>query len=176
MIHRLSSIALSGCVALLVADAAWAFERSDGRSVVCEVSNGGTPVQIAEEYVGNGPVGTTHPALGGSAAVVQRQPDGSARMVFDRFVMQRITERSKLAADLVFYHECAHIRLQSDDEGAANCEAVREMRDSGYLDDAGYAELTRWHEGMGRLAPRYGGNGKVFWQRTEACLLGQRLP
>ena len=155
---------------LLCADAALAFERSDGAQIVCEVDFAGRTARVPEEYVGNGPVGTVHPALGGSAAVVHRNRDGSARIIFDRFVMARIAMRSRLAADLVFYHECAHVRLGTDDEIQANCEAVREMRESGYLDTEGYAALRVWHEGMGRVAPRYGGTGKVFWQRTEACL------
>lgn len=161
---------LLGLLLLLVSLPAAAFERSDGEQVFCEVEDGGKRVRVPEEYVGNGPVGTTHPALGGSAAVVRRDRDGNARMIFDRFVMQRIATRSRLAADLVFYHECAHAKLQSDDEIEANCEAVREMRAIGYLDDDGYAALTAWHESMGRVAPRYGGTGRVFWQRTEACL------
>ncbi len=163
-------------LALCGAGPAAAFERSDGQTVSCEVEYAGRSVKVAEEYVGNGPVGTTHPALGGSAAVVRRNRDGSSRMIFDRFVMERIAQRSKLAADLVFYHECAHIRLQTDDEIEANCEAVRQMREVGYLDDDGYAALTAWHENMGRVAPRYGGTGRVFWQRTEACLARDRPP
>jgi hypothetical protein len=170
-------IAIAGAWLLLVAaGTAAAFERSDGQMVSCEVEYAGRSVKVPEEYVGNGPVGTTHPALGGSAAVVRRNPDGSSRMIFDRFVMERIAQRSKLAADLVFYHECAHIRLQSDDEIQANCEAVRQMREVGYLDDDGYAALTAWHESMGRVAPRYGGTGRVFWQRTEACLARHAPP
>jgi len=155
---------------------AQAFERSDGQQVTCEVDHAGGKAAVREEYVGNGPVGTTHPALGGSAAVVRRRQDGTAHMVFDRFVMERIASRSRLAADLVFYHECAHVRLQTDDEIEANCEAVRQMREIGYLDAEGYAALTTWHEGMGRVAPRYGGTGRVFWQRTEACLARHAPP
>lgn len=169
--RRLAQLsALLGLVLLVLAAPAGAFQRSDGATVQCEVELAGRVVVIAEEYVGNGPIGTVHPALGGSAAVVRRQPDGSVRMVFDRFVMERIASRSALAHDLVFYHECAHVRLDTKDEVEANCEAVRVMRESGYLDAAGYAALTVWHGGMGRVAPRYGGTGAVFWQRTEACL------
>lgn len=162
--------------AVLLGGPAHAFQRSDGETVSCEVDSAGRTLNVPEEYVGNGPVGTIHPALGGSAAVVRRHANGSARMVFDRFVMERIASRSLLAHDLVFYHECAHIRLQTDDEVVANCEAVRHMRAIGYLDDEGYAALTRWHDGMGRVAPRYGGTGKVFWQRTEACLARDTPP
>lgn len=175
-LHPLCECGLLGVLLLSAAAPAVAFERSDGEQVHCEVDYAGKRVRVPEEYVGNGPVGTTHPALGGSAAVVRRHPDGSARMIFDRFVMQRIADRSRLAADLVFYHECAHVRLHTDDEIEANCEAVREMRAVGYLDDEGYAALTAWHESMGRVAPRYGGNGKVFWQRTEACLARAEPP
>lgn len=155
---------------LLVSAPVFAFQRSDGQEISCEVELQGRSIRVVEEYEGNGPVGTVHPALGGSAAVVRYQADGTPRMIFDRFVMQRIASRSQLAYDLVFYHECAHIRLQSKDEIEANCDAVREMRETGYLDDQGYAALTEWHRGMGRVAPRYGGTGRVFWQRTEACL------
>ena len=169
-LDRCHASGLLGLLLLLAPLPVAAFERSDGEQVFCEVEHAGRRVRVPEEYVGNGPVGTTHPALGGSAAVVRRNRDGSARMIFDRFVMQRIASRSRLAADLVFYHECAHVRLQTDDEIEANCEAVREMRAVGYLDDEGYAALTAWHESMGRVAPRYGGTGRVFWQRTEACL------
>ena len=169
-LHKLRALWLPGLLLLFAVAPAAAFERSDGQQVHCEVEYAGKRVRVVEEYLGNGPVGTTHPALGGSAAVVRRHADGSARMIFDRFVMERIASRSRLAADLVFYHECAHVRLQTDDEIEANCEAVREMRAVGYLDDEGYAALTAWHESMGRVAPRYGGTGRVFWQRTEACL------
>lgn len=170
---------IAGPIAMLlavVASPALAFERSDGQQVTCEVDHQGGKLAVVEEYVGNGPVGKTHPALGGSAAVIRPQRDGSTRMVFDRFVMERIASRSRLAADLVFYHECAHVRLQTDDEIEANCEAVREMREIGYLDEEGYAALTAWHDSMGRVAPRYGGTGRVFWQRTEACLARHAPP
>jgi len=168
--------ALLAFIGLFVSSAAWGFQRSDGETVFCEVEFAGRSLRVPEEYVGNGPVGTVHPALGGSAAVVRRRADGSAQMIFDRFVMERIASRSRLAADLVFYHECAHVRLQTDDEIEANCEAVRHMRAVGYLDDEGYAALTAWHRDMGRVAPRYGGSGRVFWQRTEACLARDVAP
>lgn len=167
---RVSVSAFLVFAGLLGSNLAWGFQRSDGETVFCEVESAGRTLRVPEEYVGNGPVGTVHPALGGSAAVVRRHADGSARMIFDRFVMERIASRSRLAADLVFYHECAHVRLQTDDEIEANCEAVRHMRSVGYLDEEGYAALTAWHRDMGRVAPRYGGTGRVFWQRTEACL------
>lgn len=168
--RRTASSLVVSALLLLVSGPVCAFQRSDGQEVGCEVEFRGRIIRVVEEYEGNGPVGTVHPALGGSAAVVRYQPDGSPRMVFDRFVMERIASRSRLAHDLVFYHECAHIRLQTKDEIEANCDAVREMRESGYLDDSGYAALTDWHRSMGRVAPRYGGTGRVFWQRTEACL------
>lgn len=166
------------CVLQLVVctDPALAFQRSDGETVTCVAGSTDAPVVVAEEYQGNGPVGTVHPALGGSAAVVRRQPDGSQRIVFDRFVMERIASRSQLAHDLVFYHECAHVRLQTNDEIEANCAAVRDMREAGYLDDEGYAALTAWHRDMGRVAPKYGGTGRVFWERTEACLAQHAVP
>lgn len=164
--------ALSSVLLLLLFSAgpALAFDRSDGEQVQCRFSVDGVTHVAEEEVIGDGNIGERHPSLGGSAAVVRKRPDGMPKIVFDRFVMARIAQRSALASDLVFYHECAHIHLASDDEILANCQAVRDMRSAGYLDDAGEIALAEWHRNMGRVPPRYGGTGELFWARTVDCL------
>lgn len=149
---------------------AHAFTLSSGREVRCEVWWGGQRLTVAEEYIGNGDVGERHPELGGSAAVVRRRADGSPVIVFDRFILRGFRDRLPLAADFVFFHECAHIRRQTRDEIEANCHALLEARATGVLDPAGEAALENFHVRLGRLPLRYGGNGARFWASTLACV------
>jgi len=168
-VFRLSQLAAG--VALLVAGMpASAFTLSSGREVRCEVWWAGQRLSVAEEYIGNGDVGERHPELGGSAAVVRRRPDGSPVIVFDRYILRGFRDRLPLAADFVFFHECAHIRRQTRDEIEANCHALLEARASGLVDAAAEKELETFHQRLGRLPLRYGGNGARFWASTLACV------
>ncbi|MCA3135233.1 MAG: hypothetical protein ING70_06350 [Rhodocyclaceae bacterium] len=160
---------LAALLAVPAAPAAHAFVLADGREVFCEVERGGQPYRVPEEYIGNGKVGERHPELGGSAAVVRRQPDGRPKIVIDAVVTEGMRAKLPLARDFMFFHECAHIRRDTRDEVEANCEALAEMRRRGLVDAAGEAALGAFHERMGRLPLKYGGSGKVFWADTLAC-------
>jgi hypothetical protein len=82
----------------------------------------------------------------------------------------RDRDRLPLAADFVFFHECAHLRRQTRDEIEANCHALLEARAIGLVDAAAEKELETFHQRLGRLPLRYGGNGTRFWASTLACV------
>jgi hypothetical protein len=138
--------------------------------VSCEVQWRGERHRVHEEYIGNGKVGERHPELGGSAAVVRRQADGSPKIVFDTSILESIRLKLPAARDFVFFHECAHIQRQTQDEIVANCHALAEVRRLGWIGEDQVAALGEFHRNMGRLPRKYGGSGTNFWHRTLECL------
>jgi hypothetical protein len=178
-LRRVNPLARTGglVVALvtLATPCAHAFVLSDGREAWCDAQLGGLPYRVPEEYIGNGRVGERHPELGGSAAVVRRQPDGRPKIVIDSFVTESMREKLPLARDFMFFHECAHIRRDTRDEVQANCEALREMRRRGLVDAEGERALGEFHARMGRLPLKYGGSGRAFWADTLACIEAPEL-
>ncbi len=60
--------------------------------------------------------------------------------------------------DFLFFHECAHARVPTEDEVVANCNGLKDMRAAGR---AGVALETR-------LAAFYGA-GNSYWRATLAC-------
>jgi hypothetical protein len=163
-------LALVSAVLLSCAGGAHAFTLLNGREAFCEVEWLGVPHVVAEEYVGNGKVGERHPELGGSAAVVRRQADGSPKIVFDTSILESIRLKLPVARDFVFFHECAHIQRQTQDEIVANCHALAEAARAGVLEDGMLPALGAFHRNMGRLPRKYGGSGARFWDRTLECV------
>jgi hypothetical protein len=166
---RLNFLLLAQLCALLFVSGANAFERSDGTVVECAVDRDGKHHIVKENWLGDGAAGDHHPALGGAAAVIRPDSAGWPEMFFDRVVFKGMIERDPHMADFIFYHECGHAQDEQLDEIGANCYALNEMQKLGLMNDAKLAALAATHHRMLRLASRYGGSGKVFWERTMAC-------
>ena len=166
---HLKFLLLPNLCALLFASGAYAFDRSDGAHVECAVERDGKQHIVKENWVGDGAAGDHHPALGGAAAVVRQDSAGWPEMFFDSVVFKGMVARDPHMADFIFYHECGHAQDEQLDEIGANCYALNEMQKLGLMNDAKLAALAGTHQRMLRLASRYGGSGKVFWERTLAC-------
>ena len=154
---------------LFVTGGVQAFERSDGAVVQCEIERDGKPHIVKESWLGDGAAGDHHPALGGAAAVIRPDSAGWPEMFFDSVVFKGMILRDPHMADFIFYHECGHAHDEQMDEIGANCYALNEMQKLGLLNETKLAAIGGTHQRMLRLASRYGGSGKVFWERTLSC-------
>ena len=168
---RLNVLLVAPLCALLFVSGANAFERSDGAVVECAVDRDGKHHIVKENWLGDGAAGDRHPALGGAAAVIRYDSAGWPEMFFDSVVFKGMIARDPHMSDFIFYHECGHAQDEQLDEIGANCYALNEMQKLGLMNDAKLAALAATHQRMLRLPSRYGGSGKVFWERTMACFL-----
>lgn len=149
---------------------AFAFDRSDGVLVHCEVERNGERRITPEEWLGHGDAGDRHPELGGAAAVVRQDQDGWPVIYFDKVTVKSIRQNDPHMLDFIFYHECAHATDITRDEIAANCEAYLELERQGMMNEALERALEKSHRKMMRLPSRYGGSGAAFWDKTMACV------
>ncbi len=170
--HLRTAILLLGLLA--ASDPAWSFERTDGVEVQCTLERNGQPHIVKEVWLGDGAVGDRHPQLGGAAAVVRPDAEGWPVIYFDNVVFKDMVQRDPYMSDFVFYHECAHATDAERNEIDANCEAYLTLDKLGLMTRERRDSLASTHQHMLRLASRYGGSGKVFWERTMACV-EQRL-
>ena len=150
--------------------ATYAFDRSDGVVVQCEVERRGETRAVKEVWLGSGAAGDRHPELGGAAAVVRIDAAGWPVMYFDSIVFGEKIKNEPHMADFIFYHECGHAREGDLDEIEANCYALITLQQLGMIDADRFSALTLSHQSMRRLPSRYGGNGTIFWARTLACV------
>ena len=67
--------------------------------------------------------------------------------------------------DFIFFHECAHARVPTQDEVKANCQGLKDMRAAGR---AGFAVEAK-------LAAIYG-PGSTYWEETRKCADGKPAP
>ncbi|MDQ6618177.1 MAG: hypothetical protein M3Z31_00515 [Pseudomonadota bacterium] len=67
--------------------------------------------------------------------------------------------------DFLFFHECAHAELATEEELAANCAGLKSMRAAGRGGLAVEARLTEFY-----------GAGNPYWVRTLACANAPREP
>lgn len=158
----------------LATGSAWAFERSDGVQVHCEVERHGERRIVQEVWTGHGEKGERHPDLGGAAAVVRMDKGGWPVIYFDRVTMRSFLKTDPHMLDFIFYHECAHATDPARDEVQANCEAFLELERLGMMDAQKAEAIAATHGKWQRLPTRYGGSGRVFWEKTVACIESRR--
>ena len=79
----------------------------------------------------------------------------------------RYRQVAPLLQSFIKRHECQHANGVQD-EIAANCEALTQMRALG-LTPAQEARIARWHVAEGTIDPQYGGSGAALWERTVRC-------
>lgn len=170
---RQLTLAISLFIIMAGSNVSFAFERSDGKVVSCEIERNGQAHQVKEIWLGHGDAGARHPELGGAAAVVRNDTNGLPVIYFDNVVFKAMLARDPHMADFIFYHECGHAHDEKLDEIEANCYAFVTLRKLGLLDADKEAALATTHKKMLRLPSRYGGNGEIFWARTMACVLSK---
>jgi hypothetical protein len=86
-----------------------------------------------------------------------------------------LSEFPPIVTRFTFYHECAHLTEQTEDEIKGNCAGLKRMRAAGDLSLKEEATIRENHYNMGDLDSRYLGSGKNYWDATIRCA-GARLP
>jgi hypothetical protein len=132
--------------AIVVPHAAGAFTFSDGTTMHCFAA--GQPVAEYEAPPKHPLVAQRH------AGVVERDGVGY-RIAWNTAVISTLPPE---VHDFIFFHECAHASVPTQDELLANCVGLKTMRAVGR---AGFAVETR-------LGAFYG-RDNTYWRETLAC-------
>jgi hypothetical protein len=138
-------------VSLIASLGADAFTFADGTSASC-VAGGKT---VGELEAQPGPAG-----LGFTGKTV-RLPSGFQIL----WNVEKLRSLPPEVHDYIFFHECAHARVPTDDELQANCAGLQDMRAAGR---AGFAVESR-------LGAFYG-PGSDYWTRTLQCANAAVMP
>ncbi len=144
---------LVGVAAMAVSRAVGAFLFSDGTTMHCFAA--GEPVM---EY--DAP--PTHPLVVANHAGLVEQNGSGYRIAWNADILQNLPPE---VHDFIFFHECAHASVPTQDEVLANCVGLKTMRAVGR---AGFAVETR-------LGAFYG-PGNAYWRKTLACANGSDNP
>lgn len=137
-----------GAVMYTLAFAASAFTFVDGTAVACR-ANG----QLVQENV-------IEPG--------QAQLTFTGKTVQVNSTYQILWNEVKLNAlppdvhDFLFFHECAHAKVPTNDELTANCAGLKDMRAAGRAGPAVEARLTAFY-----------GAASTYWSRTLKCANGE---
>ena len=95
---------------------------------------------------------------------------GWPTIIFD---VSQIAQLPRIVWRFVYFHECAHLTIPTSNEVTANCEALKQMRAEGEIDDRGERTVQRLMESLPTLPPQYGGSGRAFWRATMECVEGE---
>jgi hypothetical protein len=144
-IRSASALGRACAIALLLAPLdAGAFTFSDGKSAICMA--GGQSVEEVEADASQGTPGFTGKTVRTSSG------------------FQIVWNSTKLKAlppevhDYIFFHECAHARVPTQDEIRANCAGLQDMRAAGRAGAAVESSLGAFY-----------GQGNAYWARTLEC-------
>jgi hypothetical protein len=133
-------------VALCGAGASSAFTFADGTTMQCIVA--GQPVAEYDAPPGHRLIADSHIGL------AERNGSGY-RIAWNPAKLSTLPPE---VHDFIFFHECAHASVPTQDELMANCVGLKAMRAAGR---AGVAVETR-------LGAFYG-RGSEYWSKTVAC-------
>jgi hypothetical protein len=137
---------IPGGALLAVTSAAAAFTFTDGTTMRCLV--GGSPVpEIAMPA-------SLPPAVLRRIALTERAGSGY-RILWNEAQLKTLPPEMH---DFIFFHECAHASVPTQNEVTANCVGLQAMRSAGR---AGFAVESK-------LAAFYGA-GSEYWRETLAC-------
>jgi hypothetical protein len=137
---------VTGGALLAVAGVATAFTFVDGATMQCLV--GGAPVpELAMQA-------SLPPAVLRRVALTERV-DSGYRILWNEGQLKTLPPEMH---DFIFFHECAHASVPTQNEVTANCVGLQAMRSAGR---AGFAVESK-------LAAFYGA-GSQYWRDTLAC-------
>jgi hypothetical protein len=138
---------------LVVGGEASAFTFADGTTTRC-TARGGT---VAEVMAPQG-----HPVIArGRIALTERAGSGY-RIIWNEAQLRTLPREMH---DFIFFHECAHALVPTEDELTANCVGLQIMRAAGR---GGFAVESK-------LAAFYGA-GSEYWRKTLECANAARAP
>ncbi len=129
------------------ASAAFAFTMADGKSVSCIAkgvavreyeSSGGDPVMRDR-------VGMTVPESNGYVIA---------------WNAAKLSALPPVVHDFIFFHECAHARIPTTDEPAANCGGLKDMREAGRANVEVESKLAAYFASLGST---------TYWDNTVRC-------
>jgi hypothetical protein len=141
----LRQLILGGAL-LAVGGAAQAFTFADGTTMQCLVG-GAAVAEIAMQP-------SLPPAILRRVALTQRVGSGY-RILWNEAQLKTLPPEMH---DFIFFHECAHASVPTENEVTANCVGLQAMRTAGR---AGFAVESK-------LAAFYG-SGSQYWRETLAC-------
>jgi hypothetical protein len=132
--------------ALASAGASHAFTFADGTTMHCFAA--GQPVKEYDAPPEHRLVVDNHIGL--------VEPDGAGyRIAWNAAMLQSLPPE---VHDFIFFHECAHASVPTQDELTANCVGLKVMRAAGRAGFAVEAKLGAFY-----------GRGSEYWRKTVAC-------
>jgi len=134
------------------------FTERTGRTYTCYA-----PHRFTHQIV---PVVGTNGRAAGFWGYATYNNTGWPVIIFDVSQLSRLPD---IVIRFTYYHECAHLRLQTRNEIKANCAALQEMRKNGDLSKRGEEIVEEVTRSLGPLGPQYGGSGQAFWDATLRC-------
>jgi hypothetical protein len=137
------------CATLCGGGAARAFTFADGATMRCIAA--GQPIA---EY--DAPAG--HRLLADNRIGVVEHTGAGDRIAWNAAKLQSLPPEMH---DFIFFHECAHASVPTQDELTANCFGLKAMRAAGRAGPAVEARLGAFY-----------GRGSEFWRKTVACANG----
>lgn len=141
------------CAALTLSRASAAFTFADGTSMRCIAA--GQPVPEYEAPPGHKLVADNHIGI--------VEPIGAGyRIAWNQAMLSRLPPDMH---DFIFFHECAHASVPTQDELTANCAGLRAMRAVGRAGAAVEARLAAFY-----------GRGSEYWRKTVTCADAADLP
>ncbi len=132
-------------LALLPFAPAQAFKLSDGTSVQCTAKGA-----VVREYAApaDDPIMRDRTGL--------TLPQGSGYVI--AWNEARLAALPPVVRDFLFFHECAHARVPTTSEPAANCQGLKDMRAAGRAGAEVEAKLGEFF-----------GAGNAYWANTLKC-------
>jgi hypothetical protein len=144
---------LVGGAALALVQASVAFTFVDGTSLRCVAA--GRPVLEYDAPPGHRLIADNHIGI--------VEPIGTGyRIAWNAAMLSRLPPEMH---DFIFFHECAHASVPTQDELLANCQGLKAMRAAGRAGPAVEARLGAFY-----------GRGSEYWRKTLACANGEASP
>lgn len=134
------------------------YREPNGRTWTCHAPHGATG-QIV-------PVAGINGNAGGFWGFATYNAAGWPVIIFDVVQLQNLP---LIVVRFTYYHECAHLVVPTKNEIKANCEGLINMRYNGDISPTEENILKQVHYSLPYLGPKYGGSGKVFWDKTMQC-------
>ena len=147
MTHKRISLAAVGCALVIGCEPASAFTFSDGKSAGCYANGTLVPEALLDA-----------PPVELSFTGKTIRAESGYRIVWNE---KKLNSLPPEMHDFIFFHECAHAKIDTVDETMANCAGLKDMREAGRAGPQVEAKLAAFY-----------GPGNAYWARTLKCANG----
>jgi hypothetical protein len=134
------------CAALVALGDATAFTFADGTTTRC-TARGGPVAEIMAP--------ARHPVVTRGRIALTEPTGAGYRIIWNEAQLKTLPPEMH---DFIFFHECAHALVPTDDEVTANCVGLQVMRAAGRAGSAVESRLAAFY-----------GSGSEYWRQTLAC-------